>query len=129
MTDVKDSILGSVLGSAVGDALGAPVEGLSKGEIASIYGQLRDPSQVAVFYSELTDPQAQTEALQLAAYHLQVALEVESAYADALGLLARIQLHFGDTEQAQKNANTALLIEPHNRDAPVSYTHLTLPTN
>ena len=53
MAHVRDSILGSVLGSTIGDALGAPVEGLSQREIAMVYGQLRDPSQVAVFYSEL----------------------------------------------------------------------------
>ncbi|NLX05686.1 MAG: hypothetical protein GXY33_11140 [Phycisphaerae bacterium] len=53
MDDLPLRIGGAVLGSAVGDALGAAVEGLTAGQIAEHFGQLRDFSQIKVFYDEI----------------------------------------------------------------------------
>ncbi len=48
-------IKGSILAMAIGDALGAAVEGYSSDKIANIYGQLREFSQIEVFYSSVDE--------------------------------------------------------------------------
>ncbi len=55
MSVSTDKIKGSILAMAIGDALGAAVEGFSAEKIASIYGQLREFSQVSIFYSSLDE--------------------------------------------------------------------------
>ncbi len=55
MTEKSDKIYGAILAMALGDALGATVEGFSANKIANMFGQLREFSQIEVFYSALKE--------------------------------------------------------------------------
>lgn len=67
--------------------------------------------------AELKDPEVVRDLLAVAETHLRRALDIDPAYADALGLLARARLQAGDLEGARLAADAALLVAPTHFDA------------
>jgi tetratricopeptide (TPR) repeat protein len=74
--------------------------------------------------SDVKDPRLQREMLETAEQHLIAALQINPAYGSALAMRARIRAHLGDTRGAQRDAESALLLEPLNHDALFVLSHL-----